>query len=244
MLGSPLLIRRTLAEEAQLMTMPAAQASLPPSGQSLSWSQVWLYALTRPSEANFQILLNDPQARPGRGLIWVGITSLIASLIAVVFQILFRPNIEEMTRFLQRDPGAGAQAGTIVLALLCGIPAGAIFAVLGTVIYTALVNFTAGALGGKGNFNQLVYLFSAITAPLSLLGVILGLVPIVNCLTFPLAVYSIYLDTVAVKTVHQLDWLRAAASVLILLILVILIVAVCGVALLLPIIREATRTTF
>ena len=145
---------------------------------------------------------------------------------------------------LEREAGAGARAGSIAFLLLCIVPLGAILAVLGTVIYTALVNLVAGALGGKGNFNQLVYLFSAITAPMGLASSLLGIIPIVSCLTLPLGIYSLYLQLLAVKTVHQVDWVRAAVSVLVLVILVVLIAAVCAFAILVPVLGEAMRSSF
>jgi len=224
------------------MTTPSAQPATP--GQSLPWSQVWLYALTRPSEQSYQILLSDPEAKPARGLLWVGITSLFVTAIASLTQLAFRPEMNQLMGRLEREAGAGARAGSIAFLLLCIVPLGAILAVLGTVIYTALVNLVAGALGGKGNFNQLVYLFSAITAPMGLASSLLGIIPIVSCLTLPLGIYSLYLQLLAVKTVHQLDWVRAAVSVLVLVILVVLIAAVCAFAILVPVFREAMRSSF
>jgi len=226
------------------MTTPSAQASAPAPGTSLPWTQVWLYALTRPSEATYNILINDPAAKPTRGLLWVGLTSLFISLAVLVVRVIFGPNMDQMVDLLQRNAGEAARPISILIVLLCGIPAGAVFAVLGTVIYTALINFTAGALGGTGNFNQLVYLFSAITAPLSLASTLLSLVPILGCLGIPLAIYSVYLDILAVKTVHRLDWVRSAGSVLILVILGVLIVAVCAAAILIPLFTTMMSNSF
>lgn len=56
--------------------------------------------------------------------------------------------------------------------------------------------------------------------------------------------YSLYLQLLAVKTVHRVDWVRAAASVLVLVILAIVIGVVCAVAIFLPVFREAMRGTF
>lgn len=224
------------------MTTPSAQPALP--GPTLPWSQVWLSALTRPTEQSYQILLDDPAAKPTRGLLWVGITSLFASAIYALTQMAFRPEMDQFMDQLEREAGAGARAGTLLFLVLCSIPLGAIFAVLGMVIYTALVNFVAGRLGGTGNFNQLVYLFSAITAPMAVASSLLSVIPIVACLTVPLAIYSLYLQLLAVKTVHRVDWVRAAASVLVLVILAVVIGVVCAVAIFLPVFREAMRGTF
>lgn len=224
------------------MTTPSSQPVTP--GQSLPWSQVWLYALTRPSEPSYQILLSDPNAKPARGLLWVGITSLFVAAVGAITQLAFRPEMNQLMGQLEREAGAGARAGTLVFLLLCGIPLAALFAVLGTVIYTALVNFVARALGGRGNFNQLVYLFSAITAPMGLASSLLGIIPIVACLTLPLAIYSLYLQLLAVKVVHQVDWARAAVSVLALVFLAVLIAVVCAIAILIPLFGEAMRSSF
>lgn len=224
------------------MSTPSAQAMSP--GQSIPWTQVWLQALTRPNEQSYHTLLSDPGATPTRGLLWVGVTSLFGTAIALVTQLAFRPEMSQVMGQLDRELGAGARAGSFLLLLLCAVPLGAVLSVLSTVIYTALVNFIAGALGGTGNFNQLVYLFSAITAPMGVVTSLLGVVPIVACLTLPLVCYSLYLQLLAVKTVHQVDWVRAAASVLILIILAVVIAAVCSFALLVPVFQEAMRGSF
>jgi len=224
------------------MTTPSALPATP--GQTLPWSQVWLYALTRPSEQSYQILLSDPQAKPARGLLWVGITSLFVTAIATFTQLAFRPEMNQLMGQLEREAGPGARAGSFVFVILCITPLGAILAMLGTVLYTALVNLIAGALGGKGNFNQLVYLFSAITAPMGLASSLLGIIPIVGCLTLPLGIYSLYLQLLAVKTVHQVDWTRAAVSVFALVIVVVVIAVVCAIAVLIPVFGEAMRGSF
>jgi type II secretory pathway component PulF len=56
--------------------------------------------------------------------------------------------------------------------------------------------------------------------------------------------YSVYLDILAVKTVHRLDWVRSAGSVLILVVLGLLIVAVCVVAIFVPLFTTMMRNSF
>ena len=75
----------------------------------------------------------------------------------------------------------------------------------------------AGALGGTGSYSKLAFAFAAYLAPLSVISSVLGLIPYVNCLAFPLGIYGIVLNVTAVKAVNQLSWGKAiAASVVIL----------------------------
>lgn len=224
------------------MTTPAAQPVTP--GQSLPWSQVWRYAVTRPSEQSYEVLLSDPGAKPARGLLWVGITSLFTTAIYAVTQIAFRPEMEAFMRRLGGEATSGSRLSAVAFALICGVPIGAVLAVVGTVVYTWIVNLIAGMLGGTGSYNNLLYLNSAITAPMGVASSLLSIIPIVSCLTLPLGIYSIYLQALAVKTVHRVDWTRAVVSVLALVFLAVLIAVVCAIAILIPLFGEAMRSSF
>jgi hypothetical protein len=182
-----------------------------------------MYVFTRPSEETFGILLSDPFAGTNRALIWVALGSLISAALTTVFNLnTYQTTVQGMLG----DTAVSRQFAGTLITLICGIPFITIAAIAGFSIYSGLVHFTAGALGGDGQFSDLFYLFAAITAPVSIVTALLGAIPIVGCLNLPVAAYSLYLQVLAVKTVHRLDWPRAAASVFVLVILVSLALCV------------------
>jgi uncharacterized membrane protein len=80
----------------------------------------------------------------------------------------------------------------------------------------------------------LVYAHAAYLAPLTLLTTLLGMIPLVNCLTLPLALYSVGLQLLALKAATRMAWGRVIATLLIILLLIGLVVAVLGLGLLAP----------
>jgi len=89
-------------------------------------------------------------------------------------------------------------------------------------IFTALIQWIAKLFGGKGTNDQLAYVFAAITVPYSILSgifILLSAIPFVGiCFRLILGLAGLYilvLEIMAVKATNQLDWGRAAGSVLI-----------------------------
>jgi hypothetical protein len=86
-------------------------------------------------------------------------------------------------------------------------------------LFTGVVQWLAKMFGGTGTFEQLAYVFAAITVPFSLISSVLtlfGAIPYVGAcfglLGFAAGIYVIVLELMAVKGVNQLGWGQAAGA--------------------------------
>jgi hypothetical protein len=109
-----------------------------------------------------------------------------------------------------------------------------------TIIYAFIINLIAKKLGGTGTYSKLVYAFAASLAPIALIGTVASFIPIVQYLVFPLLLYSIALNVLAVRAVHQFRWGRAIASTLTPILLGAIAVAVAVGAFLIVLSRSET----
>ena len=193
--------------------------------KSLSWSEVWINALTKPSVATYERLVHDPGASANKAYLWVFICALIgyvfSSLIGLAIGGLF-------------DGGMFAGFnnsylfGSWFIQLICCLPIVAILAVVGLVISAGITQLIARALGGTGTYSELVYANAAYGAPISLVSGILFTVPFVNlCLGIPLAIYSLVLTVIAVNAVNQLGWGKAIVAAFIVPVAITVFV-ICG----------------
>ena len=215
---------------------PEPQAS--PPAASPSWSEVWISALTKPSVATYEGIVNDPEASPSRGYTWVLIAALIASAVSVVFNMILAGITGPDT---SGASGLGAFAGSSIGLLLCLVPFAAVMSLIGLVISAGITQFFASALGGIGSYSKLVYAFAAYSAPLSLVTGVLGAIPLINCLTIPTGLYGLALNVIANKAVNQFSWGRAIVSSVIFIAAILVFVAVLviiGLALLGPVIGD------
>lgn len=194
--------------------------------------QTWVDALTKPNEATYAQIANSPQAKTSTALLWVFVASLIQSFIVFLMQGVL------MSRMMQGS-GFENQMGTGLVGVLCGAPVSAAISVVLFAAFTGIVQWIAGLFGGRGSFEKLVYVLSAIVVPFTLISALftlLSAIPFVG-LCFGLvsllaALYVLYLEVMAVKTVNQFDWGKAAASLLLPFIVVLccVLAAIFGLA--------------
>lgn len=199
--------------------------------------ETWRLALTRPNEETFQRIRQDPSASLEKAIVWIALSSGIAYAIGALAQLLFI-QVLPLSSFVEGAEevfSGNLLAGFSSLFILaCGLPFTVIASMLGTLLFAGLIHFIAVALGGSGSFRQLLYAFAAISAPFSIASALLGLIPIVNCLTIPLALYVIVLNILAIKVVHRISWGAALGTIIILLFLFVLLAIVIGFALWTP----------
>lgn len=203
-------------------------------GRPFMWHEVLLTALTQANVNSYSALLRDPLASPGRAYWWVFMSGMITGLIFILLIAInptLIPAMEELEQ-LEGGEGIGTTLGIILLIL---VPIGAAFSVLGLILGAALYNFLAKLLGGSGNFSRTVYLLGAYSAPLSILSGVLGLIPLVNCLTVPLAGYSFWLSVTSIQAAHRLNGGRSVIVImipsLVILMFICLVLIVGGQAL-------------
>lgn len=188
-------------------------------GESLSWSETWIKAVTEPSEESYTTIVNDPEASPRKAYLWVFITSVIGYALVASLGGLMAAGMLGMR-------GAGELAGGFFGALVCGGPVVGVISVIGLAIGAGIIQGIAKALGGEGTHSQLIYGMASYTAPISLVSSVLSIIPIVNYLSIPLSIYGIVLNVIAVKATNKFSWGRAIGASLGILVLIALIAGV------------------
>lgn len=186
-----------------------------PSGFS-NWLSTWMDAATKPNELTYARLAASPNAKLSTAFLWVFLGSLVnffaVSLMqgAIMGQMMQQFDFEGMP---VRSLGGG------FLSALCGAPVGAVFSVIFFAIFTGVVQWVAKMFGGKGTFEQLAYVFAAITVPVTLVSSVLTLfaaIPYVGlCFGFlglALGIYVVVLELMALKGVNQFGWGQAAGA--------------------------------
>ena len=178
--------------------------------------QVWLKAITKPNPATYAELASSPAAKASTAYLWVFVTSLVSYGLTAVIQ------------FAVVLIGGGDSLGSSLISLILGVPLQAGLAVLGFIISTAVVKWVSGLFKGQRtfSFDQLAYVYGAITAPITLIGIAIGsiagflwFVPVIGVflgggLILILLIYLLALDVIAVKGIADLGWGQSITSVL------------------------------
>jgi len=204
---------------------------LPPleTAASQPWNEVWISAITKPSVETFEDFIRYPDATATRGYKWIFIAGLVASILSALVSL-----------FVTSVFGGGSADsfslagifGASIYMIICTAPFAAVMGVVGLAISAGISQFFASALGGTGTYSKLAYAFAAYYAPLSLIIGLVSMVPYLNCLAFPLSVYSLVLNVIANKAVNQFSWGKAIASSVVIIGLLLLLVAVCVIVVL------------
>jgi hypothetical protein len=194
------------------------------------WFQVWMKAVTKPNEQTFIEISEDPNASSRNAYIWVFVMGTITAIVQTILRAIYlalgiapaMPGIptglEEFT-----TQSLGDSSALISLAVgLCLSPLGGGLAVLFFALYTAIVQWIAKLFGGLGTYDKLLYVFAAISVPVSLVTLVLTMfsaIPFVGiCLSvfsLGISIYALVLQVMAVKGVNCFDWGKAVGSVLI-----------------------------
>jgi hypothetical protein len=212
---------------------------------SYSWLGAWSTALRRPSVEAYESIIDDPLASLGRAITWLVTASLAAYAVtgllqAAYFQMAAKP---ELLRAIATTEGVDPElVSTIInnlwLVIVCMVPLASGAFVIGQLFYTGVLHFALSAFGGQGTYADLVYATAAYTAPLTLIGTLLGIIPCVNILTLPLGIYGLLLHFLAVKSASRLSWGAATASIVIVGMLFLLVAAVLVLAIAGPILKS------
>ena len=230
--------------EEQMNEQNEAPMSPEPSGFS-SWFSTWMEAVTKPNEQTYARIASSPNAKLSTALLWVFIGSLVNFFVvalvqgAVMGQMMQQFGIENIP---VRSLGGG------FLSAICGAPVGAVISVVFFVIFAGVVQWVAKMFGGTGTFDQMIYVFAAITVPFTLVSSVMTLlaaIPYVGAcfglLGFLAGIYVLVLEVMAVKGVNQFGWGQAAGALFLPGIVMFCCVAavVAGVvSLLVPVVRE------
>ncbi len=155
-----------------------------------AWNEIWSQALTHPSVATFDNLISQPHGTSQRAYKWVFLSALVGSTVATVAGWL-----------------RGQSPNWIQLV---SIPILALLALVALMFTAGVTQLVARAIGGVGNYTQLVFAFATFNAPMAIVtGFIFGTI-----LLLPLSVYWLTLNVIAIKAVHHFGWGKAVASAL------------------------------
>ncbi len=178
--------------------------------------QTWINAVTKPNEASYQELANSPHAKTSNALIWLFIAALVGGLLGGLLGLVFSGAGNAMGEIMSQmqdvppelreafQAGDAFSAGGGLVGVLCGAPIGALVGVLFFFIGAAIQNWIARMFGGVGDLEKFVFVNAAYSAPIGLATSLLSNIPVLNCLTIFISFYSLYLNYLSIRTVHQL----------------------------------------
>jgi hypothetical protein len=200
--------------------------------ESLSWLDIWGYAISKPSVATFRELLQDPKSVRSPYL-WVGMASLLAYLISVGLQALFgAPSFSALSsQYANQFGPMGSLIGTAsIMSLICCAPFIALLGVLGFIISTGIYHLLARLFGGSGTFREVTFAVSTFYVPLTVISAVLAVLPVVGTfLAIPVSIYMLVLFGISINAVHNLGAGKATAVILIPAAIVIVIGVLLGV---------------
>lgn len=219
------------------MTTDPAPIDMQAQAVPLSWTQAWLIALTQPNERSYTTLAEDPSASVRKAFAWLFVSGLIASAIASLLRLAL---ISSALSGLEQSSDTTLGLGVVVLmALLCVVPISAAISGVGLMIFSGIQQFVASALGGQGNFTRLYYVMAAYTAPISVAGSLLALIPWLGaCLSALIGIYTLGLNALAIKSVNRFGWGSAIVSMVVPLIFMVLVMVIIFFGLLYPVMSE------
>jgi hypothetical protein len=176
--------------------------------EGLTTFQVWTMAFTSPSEETYARIVRDPNASIGRALMWFVVASFIGSMISVLANAIFGSfsNFTDFAELGEYAPMFEDLMGTFGMMQLICIPVGVVIGLIIFLFHTGVIHFIAGALGGTGNYSDLIYSFAAFTAPFSLVYNLILAIPVVQCFGVFTGFYALFLGMLALKVVHRFEW--------------------------------------
>ena len=213
--------------------------------QPRKWYEIWWDVWLHPGIAPYQTILNEPNHSMTRGFIWIAVTSFMVTLISSLFSALVMRN-------LVADAFVGTMFenyATYTLSAICGVILSPIFAIIGVAISAGIYHWVAKLFHGKGNWTDLVFCLSAVTAPGTLVGGVIGIFsllffqnPVILFLpvfvSLVLAVYIIVLNVNAIRAVEDVGTWQAIGTIVLPTIFVLVVVTCCSIVTLIPIISS------
>lgn len=169
--------------------------------------------LTRPSVSTFE---EYEKNNLGWALIYsvtAGvINAIIGAIRSVLFPMVLTPEMQAQLEASGIDPAtAAAQPGLFV-----SIGGAIVATVVGLLIAWGITYLLGRAFGGTGEFGELAYDMAFFGAPLTVIGSVLGLIPILGGIAaIGLAIYNLYLTYLAIQAGMNLPGNKALYIILI-----------------------------
>jgi hypothetical protein len=184
-----------------------------PAARSYSFYDAWMTVLLNQDIESYAEVLDDPEAGAPRAFEWMAYAG-IASGLTFPLAIFLNPRFSA----LMNTPEFSSLFGSMNLtALMVMMTVGMVLfvpivSVLGLAINAAIQNLLAIFFGGRGYYGRTVYALAAYMAPVTILGAILGIIPVVGqCLASLLGIYNIILNVRALRASHSISTGSAVA---------------------------------
>jgi hypothetical protein len=198
---------------------PVDLGESPSPGDPIPWYKTWFLVYFSPSESTYRRLAENPSVSFWKGLLWVVLSALISSFLAIALYFLSDGR-------LVHDDLIDAGELAFLVPFLSPLGAG-----IGFWVIVKLLNWIANWQQGDGSIESLSYLVGAIYAPGSMVEstvealsinplIILALRMIINLVMFSLII-------IGIKTIYRFSWFKASMTLLLPLILVGTLVFSC-----------------
>ncbi|MEJ5223016.1 MAG: Yip1 family protein [Anaerolineales bacterium] len=203
-----------------------------------SMIQIMLDAVTKPTLENYERTAQAPNASLANGALWLFLALLVGSLVGGLIGLPFQGGgvMEQLGPLLQDAPPELREllrntsgGGMGFFGIICGAPVGALFGLLFYFIGVGIQHWIARLFGGAGAFDKFFFTQASYGAPIALLSGVLSSIPFVNCITFFISLYSIFLNFLSIRAVHRLDSGKAILVILVPAIVFCLLFVCCWV---------------
>lgn len=200
-------------------SIPSDPPIIAPKRRPPSWFSVWAKIVTSPKEQTFVDIMDHPDAKQNTAFIWIFVTGLLPVLVWGLLQaILTATGLDGRPASLT---GRGVDVFLILTFTVCPSPIVGAFVVAIFGLSVGCLQWVARIMGGTGSYEKLVYILGVIYVPLlvvSPIAIVLALVLvfenmllfwIIGIVEFLVVVYTLVLQTIAVKVVNHLWWSEA-----------------------------------
>jgi hypothetical protein len=123
------------------------------------WYALWWDVWGNPGLSSFQSLLHETDRGSTRGFIWLGVTTIVVTLLSSLIAVLsagdFRTLISQFSR-------------SFYLSYLCGLLLTPVFSIIGMSIGAFIFHVISKLFGGSGKWDELIFCLSAVVAPYTL----------------------------------------------------------------------------
>ena len=187
-------------------------------GEHLSWQEIWTMVVTDGSVDAFYRILDDPKATASRAILWIFLITTFSGIVNSILTFA-QWNSIPTTGF----PNTFNPTAIFLPTLLCSTLLGGVFGVIGLFISGGIIHLIAKMLGGKGTFNEWIYIYGAIAAPFVVISLIMSAISVTIpaagiaflCISLVVVIYQFILQGRGLMALHGFTGGQAAGTLLI-----------------------------
>lgn len=176
----------------------------------MGWIELWKGALMKPKET---FAAAKGKADFGEALKMIAVGGVVGGALMGIAVMMYASLLGGMFGgFLGVAMGAAFGAASIVMFIIMGVVGG----IIGSIVISYILVYVGKMMGGKGNFNQQLYLLALVQAPAAIIMGVLFLIPLLGFVLVGLfGLYCIYLEVLAISEAQGLDLLKAFVTLII-----------------------------